>query len=145
MSVDVAAVLERLTPEEIAALREHFVVEHVSREARLARIDQRIKELEKTRRRVLAKERRMSRFAPYGYTLTEEGEVVEDPAEQRAVALILQLHGAKKSLRQIARALEEAGHQPRDRYGRRRAGGWHPNTVRRILLANRQPAVGDAP
>lgn len=71
---------------------------------------------------------RISREAAYGYRL-DNGRVIADADEQRAVALVAKLHNAGRSLRAIAAALETAGLRPRT--GRR----WHPQTVARIAAA----------
>jgi DNA invertase Pin-like site-specific DNA recombinase len=63
---------------------------------------------------------------PFGWK-AEGGELVEDPAEQAALARIAELHRDGCSLRQIAAALKAEGHEPR------RGQRWHPNTLARIL------------
>lgn len=63
---------------------------------------------------------------PFGYR-AEAGELVPDKEEQKALDLIRRLHGQGRSLRQIAEALEAAGHKPR------RADHWHAESVRRIV------------
>lgn len=84
-----------------------------------------------------AKGERISREAAYGFRL-DEGRVIADADEQRAVALVAELRGAGRSLRSIATALESAGLRPR--VGRR----WHPQTVARIAAATATLAeVGD--
>lgn len=69
---------------------------------------------------------------PFGYR-ADTGELVEDETEQEALALMKSLRSQGASLREIGRALDEAGHQPRR--GRR----WHANTIREIL--NRTPVT----
>ena len=64
---------------------------------------------------------------PYGYRL-EDGHLVPDAAEQKAVALIRELHAAGNSLRQIAVELETRGY--RTKTGRVH---WHPQSVKQIL------------
>jgi len=64
---------------------------------------------------------------PYGYTLAA-GRLVPDAGEQKAVALIRELHEAGNSLRQIARELEARGY--RTKTGRTH---WHPQSVKQIL------------
>jgi DNA invertase Pin-like site-specific DNA recombinase len=55
------------------------------------------------------------------------GELVDDPAEQRVVARIRELHAAGVSLRQIAQTLDAEGVRPRR--GRR----WQDRTVAKIV------------
>jgi DNA invertase Pin-like site-specific DNA recombinase len=62
----------------------------------------------------------------YGWRVVG-GELVSDQTEQKALALIRRLHAKGKSLREIAEALEAAGHKPR------RADRWHAESVRRIV------------
>jgi DNA invertase Pin-like site-specific DNA recombinase len=57
----------------------------------------------------------------------EDRELVPDPQEQAAVALILAQHDQGASLREIIAALEEGGHRTK------RGGRWHPSTVSRTL------------
>ncbi len=57
----------------------------------------------------------------------EGRELVPEPAEQAALALIRQLRTAGQSVRSIAATLTAEGHQPK------RGGQWHPETVRHIL------------
>jgi site-specific DNA recombinase len=64
---------------------------------------------------------------PYGSRL-EDGRLVPDAAEQKAIALIRRLHAAGNSLRQIARELEAGGH--RTKTGRTH---WHPQSVKQII------------
>jgi DNA invertase Pin-like site-specific DNA recombinase len=62
---------------------------------------------------------------PYGFQLIE-GQVVEEPDEQKVVALVGRRALAGASLRNIANELERRGFKPRS------GGDWHANTVRRI-------------
>ena len=64
---------------------------------------------------------------PYGYRL-DEGRLIPDAGEQKAVALIRRLHKAGNSLRQIARQLEARGY--RTKTGQTH---WHPQSVKQIL------------
>jgi len=64
---------------------------------------------------------------PYGYQL-EDGRLIKDAGEQKAIALIRMLHKAGNSLRQIARKLEARGY--RTKTGRTH---WHPQSVKQIL------------
>jgi len=63
---------------------------------------------------------------PYGKRAVA-GELVDDPAEQRVVARIRELHTGGVSLRQIARTLNAEGVRPRR--GRR----WQDRTVAKIV------------
>jgi site-specific DNA recombinase len=64
---------------------------------------------------------------PYGYRV-EDGRLVQDEGEQKAIALIRRLHAAGNSLRQIARELEARGY--RTKTGRTH---WHPQSVKQII------------
>ena len=64
---------------------------------------------------------------PYGYRL-ENGHLVKDAGEQKAITLIRMLHKAGNSLRQIAQKLEARGY--RTKTGRTH---WHPQSVKQIL------------
>lgn len=55
------------------------------------------------------------------------GRLTEDAAEQAALDRIAELRRVGRSLREIARTLDEEGHRPK------RGDRWHPETVRRIL------------
>lgn len=64
---------------------------------------------------------------PYGWRLSEDGNtLIEQENEQEAITLAKRLKGKGRSLRAIARVLEERGHKPN---GKR----WHPQTVKNIL------------
>jgi DNA invertase Pin-like site-specific DNA recombinase len=63
---------------------------------------------------------------PFGFR-AETGQLLPDEDEQKALALVRRLHGKGRSLRQIAEALEAAGHRPR------RSGHWHAESLRRIV------------
>jgi len=64
---------------------------------------------------------------PYGWTVAGDGKaLLENEKEQRAIALIRDLHAKEYSFRAICRELEKEGHQP---VGKR----WHPQTVSNIL------------
>jgi DNA invertase Pin-like site-specific DNA recombinase len=47
---------------------------------------------------------------PFGYVVGDDGELVEDAAEQAAIAHMVELRGAGQSLRTIATTMKEAGH-----------------------------------
>lgn len=87
---------------------------------------------------------------PFGYR-SEEGELVPDRDEQKALKLMKRMRGEGASLREIARALEAEGHLPRQarRPGKRRqkAGGtsgrWHPPVVADILKRTGAYEKGD--
>jgi len=71
---------------------------------------------------------------PFGYR-GEAGRLVPDAEEQKAVRLVLDLHGKGESLRDIGRALEAAGIA--------RKGGsrtWHPQAVQRIIKREQKAA-----
>ena len=63
---------------------------------------------------------------PFGFK-AEGGQLVPDMDEQKTVAVIRRLHEQGRSLREIAQALESAGHKPR------RAARWHAESLRRIV------------
>jgi DNA invertase Pin-like site-specific DNA recombinase len=63
---------------------------------------------------------------PYGKR-SVAGELVDDPAEQRVIARIRELHTGGASLRQIARTLNAEGFRPR------RGKHWQDRTVARIV------------
>ena len=108
MKPQVATALAKLDPDEIEALRVHFIEEHRTRQEQLAALDAKIRGLRQRRARMLATERRVSRFAPYGFTLTDSGAVVEDPRERAAVQRAVELHRQGRSFRQIG-AVRELG------------------------------------
>lgn len=58
---------------------------------------------------------------------SEGGALVPDDVEQRALVLVAELHLQGRSLREIAKALTVAGHQPK------RSSTWHPYTVSKIV------------
>jgi DNA invertase Pin-like site-specific DNA recombinase len=67
----------------------------------------------------------------YGYVGAGKGrqrDGVRQPAEQSAVAFILEARGVGRSYRQIAHALDERGHAPR------RAAHWSPASVRSVVM-----------
>jgi site-specific DNA recombinase len=64
---------------------------------------------------------------PFGYRV-RKGRLYKDAQEQKAIALIMDLHGKGTSLRDICRALEAAGYS---RKGGKRT--WHPQAVLRII------------
>jgi DNA invertase Pin-like site-specific DNA recombinase len=58
----------------------------------------------------------------------EDGQLVEDPAEQAVRTRILELRTDGQSVRAIAGTLTDEGLRPK------RGGKWHPETIRRILV-----------
>jgi len=63
---------------------------------------------------------------PYGLR-TEEGELVEDPAEQKVIELIRRHHKSGKSLQKIADWLNQQG------YCTKRGSDWKRISVKRVL------------
>ena len=64
---------------------------------------------------------------PFGFR-SEDGRLIPDLAEQKALGLIQRLHGKGYSLRKIGRELERKGYRTR-----RGLAVWHPQTVKQIL------------
>lgn len=64
---------------------------------------------------------------PFGFR-SEDGRLIPDPAEQKALALIQRLSGKGYSLRDIGRELERKGYRTR-----RGLAVWHPQSVKQIL------------
>jgi DNA invertase Pin-like site-specific DNA recombinase len=77
-------------------------------------------------RRYVRTGRRVSAEPPYGWRVAEDDKLVRDIAEQAAVDRMVELKGEGTGLRAIARQLEAEGYESRN-------GGWHHNTVSRIL------------
>ena len=65
---------------------------------------------------------------PFGYNLTENGLLVANEAEQKAISLMVELRNKGYSLRAIAGELEAEGYRTR-----RGNIKWHPNTISRII------------
>lgn len=65
---------------------------------------------------------------PYGFRPAAGGRLVEDPAEQRAIARIRELRAKGYTFAEIGAELEGEGY--RTRRGRTH---WHPQTVKRII------------
>lgn len=63
---------------------------------------------------------------PFGFR-AEGGQLVPEPTEQIALEVAVRLRGEGRSLREVARALEDAGHASK------RGATWHPATVARLL------------
>lgn len=70
---------------------------------------------------------------PYGFR-AEDGELVPDPDEQPVVEKVRLMADADMSLRQIAEALNSAGHAQRN--GNR----WHPQQVARVIERAASPS-----
>lgn len=87
------------------------------------------------RRRASAEDRPYASEPAYGRRAGDDGllHVVDD--ELAAVALIRRMHGERKSIREICRALVEAGHRPR------RAATWSTSVVHRIAVGRREKAA----
>ena len=71
---------------------------------------------------------------PYGFRV-RKGKLYPIPAEQKAVRLILDLHGKGESLRDIGRHLTAAGIARKNG-----SGTWHPQSVLRIIERERKAA-----
>ena len=69
---------------------------------------------------------RISRYAPYGFTLGRDGTLVPDGAEQQVVQAIITYRQRGQSYRQIGRELEAGGIRPRS------GGKWHPKVLASI-------------
>ena len=71
---------------------------------------------------------------PFGYH-ARKGKLYKDAAEQKAVRMVLDLHGKGESLRDIGRALEAAGIARKN--GKRT---WHPQSICRIIEREQKAA-----
>ena len=72
---------------------------------------------------------------PFGYR-ARAGKLYRHADEQRAIALIMDLHERGQSLRRIGHALEAAG------IARRRGSqSWHPQTIRQIIRRETRQAA----
>ena len=65
---------------------------------------------------------------PFGYNLTENGLLVANEAEQKAISLMVELRNKGYSLRAIAAELEAEGYRTR-----RGKSKWHHQTINQIL------------
>jgi site-specific DNA recombinase len=65
---------------------------------------------------------------PFGFKVAEDNQLVPDPQEQEALAIMRRLRAAGYSLRDIAAHLEENGYTPR-------GARWQPKTIARALEA----------
>ena len=80
-----------------------------------------------------AKGERVSRFLPYGYQLGADGQRMDsNPAEQAALARMVELRKEGLGGRRIAAVLVAEGFQPR-------GASWHPITVQRMADRVIQP------
>ncbi len=77
---------------------------------------------------------------PYGLK-TENGDLVEDPAEQKVIELIRRHHKSGKSLQKIADWLNQQG------YRTKRGSNWKRISVKRVLdrLYGKTPRMSDQP
>jgi putative DNA-invertase from lambdoid prophage Rac len=57
-----------------------------------------------------ARNRFLGGFKPFGYRVTDEGELVEDPDEQAAIKRMVAMRKRKKTLREIQAAVAAKGH-----------------------------------
>jgi DNA invertase Pin-like site-specific DNA recombinase len=64
---------------------------------------------------------------PYGYTVTHDGKLIEDAAEQRIIAYMRALAEGGVKRRQIALKLNAAGHRTK------RGSSWSHVQISRIL------------
>lgn len=67
--------------------------------------------------------------APYGYRLTEDGELEEDEAEQAVIREAQRLKDGGLSLRKVARELVSRG------FKTRKGGEWAPQQVKQLVAA----------
>ena len=72
---------------------------------------------------------------PYGFTVDDDGHLLQDPAAAPIIARVLALYAELKSPAKVARALNAEGVPPPEAGPR----GWGDGTVRRIL--SRQPGA----
>jgi site-specific DNA recombinase len=72
--------------------------------------------------------------APFGQAKDDDGRLVDDPVEQRAIADVLTLRSDGMSIRAIVAAMNARGVPTRD------GGRWHIATVQRILRRARAGA-----
>ena len=77
---------------------------------------------------------------PYGLR-TENGDLVEDPAEQKVIELIRRHHKSGKSLQKIADWLNQQG------YRTKRGSSWKRISVKRVLdrLYGKTPRISGQP
>ena len=66
-------------------------------------------------------------YMPYGYTVTHDGKLIADEAEQRIIAYMRALAEGGVNCRQIARRLNTAGHRTK------KGSSWYNVQVSRIL------------
>ncbi len=73
--------------------------------------------------------RRISRHAPYGFCHTDDGGLIEDADEQRAIRTMIELRGQGRPYAKIGEELERRGH--RSRTGQRLSAKVIRDVVRR--------------
>jgi site-specific DNA recombinase len=78
-----------------------------------------------------ARGERVTRHAPIGYRY-EGSQLVEDPAEQQTLRLVLNLRAEGKSVQAIADQLNDTGNLCR-------GGRWHVTTLVRVINRHHQP------
>ena len=84
--------------------------------------------------------RRMSRHAPYGWTVDPDdpARIIPDQAEQQALEYMHRLRGEGYGWRSICTNLDAAGHKPRGK-------SWDASSVRRILQRFQQRTTEHQP
>ena len=71
-----------------------------------------------------SKRQRVSGQIPYGLRLAADGmNLVDEPQEQRAVAIIQRMRAAGGTTREIEKELQRLGYRPRNGWH------WHPKVV----------------
>lgn len=73
------------------------------------------------------KNKRISRHVPFGFKATEDGDLIEIPAELEAIQTMQRLRSKGSSFRFIANYLDKAGVKPK------RGASWHPDSIRGII------------
>jgi hypothetical protein len=68
------------------------------------------------------------RDVPFGFNLADNGLLVTNEAERKAISLMLELRDKGYSLRAIAQELEKEGYKTR-----RGNTKWHPQTINQII------------
>ena len=74
--------------------------------------------------------------SPFGFR-PGDWDLEEDPAEQETLREIARLHAEGHNASQIARCLNDSGHRSK------RAGTWHPTSVRRVVARMTRNAEKD--
>ena len=83
-----------------------FTILSAVAEAERDRIRERIREVKSNQRK---RRRYLGGIVPFGWRAAEDGSLVEDPAQQRAISRIKELRGCGLSLRAIAAKMAEEG------------------------------------